>query len=163
MKNIIYIALIFVLAGTGCSSGKEMSASREKRKALKKEEVREAVENQRMLIRVNRMHPRGGGVIDMRPESNFIIIDKDRVRISLGYLGRSHSIMPVAAINMQGKIYSREIGQWKNGGYDMELELGQDNENFSVSITVGAAGYVNLSLSNPRLDLVRYSGRLESL
>ncbi|MGM0464629.1 MAG: DUF4251 domain-containing protein [Bacteroidota bacterium] len=163
MKKIIYISLAYLMIAVSCSSSGEMTASREERKAAKKEEVREAVETQRMLIKVNRMYPRRGGVIDMRPESNFIIIDSDRVRISLGYLGRSHSIMPVSAINMQGEINSRELGAWKKGGYDMELEVEQNGERFTVNMTISADGYVNLRLTNPRLDLARYSGRLELL
>lgn len=163
MKKIIYISLAYLMIAVSCSSSGEMTASREERKAAKKEEVREAVETQRMLIKVNRLHPRRGGVIDMRPESNFIIIDSDRVRISLGYLGRSHSIRPVSAINMQGEINSRELGAWKKGGYDMELEVEQNGERFTVNMTISADGYVNLRLTNPRLDLARYSGRLELL
>ncbi len=163
MKKLIYIALAYLLIAVSCSSSGEMTASREERKAAKKEEVREAVETQRMLIKVNRMHPRRGGAIQMRPEGNFIIIDGDRVRISVGYLGRSHSIRPVSAINMQGEIYSREIGAWKKGGYNMELELGQDSDRFTLNMTISADGYVNLRLTNPRIDLVRYSGLLESL
>ncbi|MDZ7739803.1 MAG: DUF4251 domain-containing protein [Bacteroidales bacterium] len=163
MKKIIYISLAYLLIAASCSSSGEMTALREERKAANKEEVREAVESQRMLIRVNKIHPRRGGVIEMRPESNFVIIDQDRVRISLGYLGRSHSIRPVSAINMQGEIYSREIGSWKKGGYDMEFEMGQDSEKFTVYMTISSDGYVDLRLTNPRLDLARYSGRLESL
>ncbi len=151
------------MISTSCSSSGEMGAAGDERKAAKKEEVNEAVETQRMLIRVNRMYARRGGTIEMRPESNFVIIDQARVRISLGYLGRSHSIRPVSAINMQGEIYSREIGEWKKGGYDMELELGQDGERFTVNMTISADGYVDLRLTNPRLDMVRYSGKLESL
>lgn len=163
MRKLIYISIAYLLIAVSCSSSGEMSALREERKAAKMEEVREAVEAQRMLIKVNRMYARRGRVIEMRPESNFVIIDQDRVRISLGYLGRSHSIRPVSAINMQGEIYSREIGAWKKGGYEMELELGQDGERFTANMTISSSGYVDLRLTNPRIDLVRYSGRLESL
>lgn len=163
MKDFIYITLLLALIGSSCSSYREMTGSRAEREALKKEEVRKAVETQKMLIRVNRIHPRGGGLIDMRPGSNFIIIDGDRIRISLGYLGRSHSLRPVSAINMQGEIYSRDTGAWKKGGYDISLKLGQDGEKFTLNMTISSEGYVDLSIINPRIDMARYSGKLESL
>ena len=101
--------------------------------------------------------------MEMNPEMNFIIIDRTRTRISLGYIGRSFTARPVAAINMQGEIYSREIDKKNKGVYDIRYELGQDNEKFIINMTVSINGYVNLSITNPRLDFVRYSGYLSML
>ncbi len=163
MKNIIYILLAVIIISGSCATSGDIVASRKERAAVKQENVIQAVESQQMIVKVNRLHARRGTIMEMNPEMNFIIIDRTRTRISLGYIGRSFTARPVAAINMQGEIYSREIDKKDKGVYDIRYELGQDNEKFIINMTVSINGYVNLSITNPRLDFVRYSGYLSML
>jgi len=163
MKNIIYILFAVIVITGSCATSGDLAASRQERTAMKQENVIQAVESQQMIIKVNRLHARRGNTMEMNPEMNFIIIDRTRTRISLGYIGRSFTARPVAAINMQGQIYTREIDKKGKGLYNIKYELGQDNEKFTVNMTVSVNGYVNLSITNPRLDFVRYSGYLSML
>lgn len=161
MKNIIGIAVAGLLIISSCSGPGELQSSREERKAIDREAVEKAVETQKMLIKVDRFYPRRGPSLTMNPNNNYIIISEDDIRINLGYLGRSQTIMPVAAINMQGEIYSRTIGSTKKGGYDTEYKVGQNNEKFTLYMTISDDGWVNLTINNARLDVARYSGRLK--
>jgi hypothetical protein len=163
MKNIIYILLATIVITGSCATSGDVISSREERTAIKQENVTRAVESQQMVIKVNRLHTRRGQIMEMNPEMNFIIINNNRTRISLGYMGRSFTARPVAAINMEGEIYSRVIDKKDKGVYDITYELGQDNEKFTVNMTISINGYVNFSITNPRLDYVRYSGNLSTL
>lgn len=163
MKNIIYILLAITIITGSCATSGDVISARKERAAIKQENVIKAVESQQMAIEVYRIHMRRGGTMQMNPEMNFVIIDKNRARISLGYIGRSFTSRPIAAINMQGEIYSRVIEKKDKGVYDIRYELGQENDKFTVNMTVSINGYVNLSITSPILDFVRYSGNLRIL
>ncbi|MEA1887247.1 MAG: DUF4251 domain-containing protein [Bacteroidota bacterium] len=163
MKNLIYILFIVILATFSCGPTGDLASSREARTAMKQENVKKAVEAQEMIVKVQRLHTRRGRILEMNPDMNFVIINKDRTRISLGYIGRSFTTRPVAAINLQGQIYSRVIDTNKKGGYDIRLELGQESEKFTLNLSISRNGYVSMNITNPRIDLIRYSGTLEAL
>ncbi len=163
MKNIIYIFLAVLLFSTSCSGLKNRQQVRAEKELMKREDVRKAVESQQMLIKVDRIYSHHGRIMDVNPRNNFIIIDRDRTRVSLAYFGKSFTIRPVAAINFTGKVNTASMDTKADGSYDLQFELGQGNEKFDVSIKVSASGYVNMNVINPRIDFVRYSGTLSSL
>ncbi len=162
MKRIIYFFIAGTIILSSCASTGKTDISREMRKELVKEDVKQTVESQKMMIRMNRIHLKRGGTMQIVPERNYIMIDGDLVRVNLAYIGRSYSIRPVAAINFLGKVYSREIEITKKGGYNISLEVGQGNEKFKIDMNISNEGYVNISVSNPMIDYIRYYGRLSS-
>ena len=163
MKNTIYIFLAVLLFSASCSGLKNSRQARAERELMKREDVRKALESQQMLIKVDRIYAHHGRIMDVNPRNNFIIIDRDRTRVSLAYFGKSFTIRPVAAINFTGKVNSGNMDTKEDGSYDLRFELGQENEKFDVSIKVSGTGYVNMTVTNPRIDFVRYSGTLGSL
>ncbi|MFO7851028.1 MAG: DUF4251 domain-containing protein [Bacteroidota bacterium] len=163
MKNLIYILFAVTLVAFSCRPTGDLASSREERAAMKQENVKKAVETQEMIIKVNRLHTRRGRILEMNPDMNFVIINKDRTRVSLAYIGRSFTIRPVAAINLQGQIYSRVIDTNRKGGYDIRMELGQESEKFTLNLSISRDGYVTMNITNPRIDLIRYSGTLQAL
>ncbi|MBS0009859.1 MAG: DUF4251 domain-containing protein [Bacteroidales bacterium] len=163
MRQLIYIFLAGILLASSCGTTGEMRSSREERDSIRTENVRKALESNQMIIKVNRLHARYGKILDINPDHNFIIIDKDMTRISLAYVGRSYSSRPIAAINMRGKIQSSLIDTRRNGSYDLKIELGQDSEKFTLYMNISRNGFVSLSIVNPRIDFVRYSGTLRAL
>jgi len=163
MKNLIYILLAVSLFTVSCSGLKNSSQDRAERELMKREDVKKAIESQQMIIKVDRIYANRGRIMDIHPRNNFIIIDRDRTRVSLAYVGKSFSIRPVAAINFSGKVKSGIVDTNSDGSYDLRFELVQENEKFDVNINVTSTGYVNMSVANPRIDFVRYSGTLGSL
>lgn len=161
MKKISYILITLLFIAAGCSSTGKTGTIDQEVSSAKKEMVDRLVEDQKMLVKVNRFYTKRGRTMDLNPERNFIIIDKERARISLGYVGRSYSFRSIAAINMEGEVVSRSITTRNKGGYDIKYDVRQKNEKFVVNMTVSANGYVSFSIINPRIDVARYSGMLE--
>jgi len=162
MRNILFILLPVMLVLSSCSGIRSKTENRAERETVRKAVVKNAVEQQRMVLSINRFHPLKGLPVKMRPDNNFVIIDGDKIRMSLGYMGRSQSVRPISAINMSGRILSREIGEYRNGGYDMNIEASQDNERFKIHLKISGSGQVDLSIINMRIDMARYSGRLKN-
>jgi len=162
MKRTIYIFFAVIFIAGGCASTGKSDVSREEMTAARSAAVAKLVEDQKMLVKVNRLRTKRGRIMDMNPETNFLIIDKEKARISLGYLGRSYTTRSIAAINMEGRVVSRSISERKKGGYEIKYEVSQKNEKFKINMTVSTSGYVDFSIINPRIDLVRYSGNLKS-
>jgi len=163
MKNLLYILFAVSLLTVSCSGLRNSSQDRAEREFMKREDVRKAIESQQMIIKVDRIYADYGRMVDIHPRNNFLIIDRNRTRVSLAYIGKSFSIRPVAAINFSGKVESGIVDTNADGSYDLSFELGQENEKFDVSMNVTSTGYVNMTVANPRIDFVRYSGTLESL
>ncbi|HCC71815.1 MAG TPA: hypothetical protein DEQ09_11795 [Bacteroidales bacterium] len=163
MKKTGYILITLIIVAVSCTTTKYKGISKEERSVIKYEAVKKAVEQQQMMVKVNRLHTKRGRVLDMNPDMNFLIINKDRVRISLGYSGRSYSVRTIAAINMEGEILSREISKRDKGGYDIKLDASQGSEKFTINMTVNSNGYVSFNIINSRIDLTRYSGNLRGL
>ncbi|MDT8401493.1 MAG: DUF4251 domain-containing protein [Bacteroidales bacterium] len=163
MKNTLYIFLALILFSASCSGIRDMQESRAERELMNQDNVKRAVESQQMIVKVNRLHTGRGRIMDINPTNNFIIIDRNLTRVSLAYMGRSFTTRPVAAINFSGQVVSSQVDTKRDGSYDIEMEVGQENEKFKINMNVSKGGYVSLTLTNPRIDFVRYSGNLTSL
>ncbi len=163
MKNKVYILLVIVFFTGSCSSYRDMASSREEKALMNQENVTMAIESQQMMVKVNRLHTSRGRILEINPRNNFIIIDKKLARVSLAYMGKSFTTRPVAAINFTGQVYSSIVDIKRNGSYDIELEVGQENEKFKINLNISNNGYVRVNITNPRIDFVRYSGNLSML
>ncbi|HDZ41656.1 MAG TPA: DUF4251 domain-containing protein [Bacteroidetes bacterium] len=163
MRNTIYTLFAIIFISASCSVIRDMKSSRAERELMTQENVKKAIESQQILVKVNRLHTGRGRIMDINPTDNFIIIDRNLTRVSLAYMGRSFTTRPIAAINFTGQVYSSVVDTKRDGSYDIVLELGQENEKFKVNMIVSKGGYVSLTITNPRIDFVRYSGNLGTL
>ena len=159
-RAIILIIPLFILLVTSCSSSRFNSANNELRNSIRKEEIKNAVESDRYIIKINRVMARRGPSIDLKPSNNYIIIDRDLARVNLAYVGRSHDTRGIMAINMTGKVIERKVRQRNNGGYEIKLKIKQNNDQFNVSISTGASGYSSVNINHLRLDSSRYLGNM---
>ena len=112
MKKAKYI-LFVILVISSCTVSKEASTSRNE---LRKEKnlaeqvmVREAIESKRFIVRFDRIYFRFGGMADLVPRANFLIVDGDKAVISAAYFGRQHTFRPIAGITMRGKSVKYEV------------------------------------------------------
>jgi hypothetical protein len=165
-KTAIVLSVIFLLSA--CSSTKELSSNRAENRKLKKlaeqSEVRKAVESRRYVIKVNRLYTMGGGIMDMVASSNFIIVNGEITSISLGYIGRSYSIRPISGINLNGHTleYKMKTDESK-GSYNIQMAVQAGSDKFDVYMTIGDSGNCTISLTNPHIQSVSYSGTLVPL
>lgn len=163
MKRAIILLPIFILLAMSCSSSKHNRASKELKNSVKQQEIKQAVESDRYIIKVNRLYGRRGSSVDLVPTHNYIIIDQDLARINLAYTGRSFDIMGIAAINMTGRVIEKKVQQKHNGKYEIKLKVKQNNDLFTVNISVGTSGYCSVNVINPRIESIRYHGNMHMI
>ena len=167
MKKIAFLLMI-VLVFSACTSTKELSSNRTENRKLKKlaeqAEIKKAVESRKYIIKVNRLYTTGDGIWEMVPTSNFVIINGEIASISLGYMGRTYFSRPISGINFNGRTidYKMESNETK-GIYKITMVVKAGADKFDVYLTIGNEGYCSISLNNPNIQSVSYSGTLVPL
>jgi hypothetical protein len=164
MKRILLIlsaAALIILSG--CTSlAKTASTSRESneiQRKLSEAVVRQAIESQRFIVRLDRLYMRYGGFLDLRPRSNYIIVDGNTAVINAAYMGRQWDVRPIAGINTRGETVDYEVVRKDSRGvYDIKMRVGNGPATFDVYLTVGRNGKANASVNSVRIQNARYSG-----
>jgi hypothetical protein len=163
-KLCIIIASLLVM--TSCSSTKEGKTSRaelrNEKKLVAQGVVKNAVESRKYIIKLNRLYFTYGGMTELIPRANFIIIDGERAIISTAYLGRQYDIKPIAGINMRGKAEEYALtDNLAKGSYQVKIKVGNGGSNsFDLYLNISKNGYCTASVSSLRIDNIRYSGYL---
>jgi hypothetical protein len=163
MKEIIYVfAGLLIMASCaapkeGESSARKLSAN--EKKIIRQEEVKQAVEMKRYLVRFDRLYLTRGGRIELIPKANYIIIDGERVIISAAYAGRQLGVRPVRGIDMVGKAESYQVkDKAEKGLYEISMKVTNQTNTFDVYLTISKDGYCDASMSSIMIDHVRYTG-----
>ena len=164
MKKAKYI-LFAILVIASCTVSKEASTSgnelRKEKNLAEQAMVREAIESKRFIVRFNRIYFRFGGMVDLVPRANFLIVDGDKAVISAAYIGRQHTFRPIAGITMRGKTVKYEVKDIPSKGkFELDLKVNNHNDTFDIFMTVGENGSIQASMSSIRIDNVRYSGHI---
>jgi hypothetical protein len=106
MKKLLFI-ITTLLVISSCATTKDAKSSRiELRKEKKLAEqavIKNAVESRRYIIKFDRLYFSHGGMVDLIPNTNYIIIDGEKAIVSAAYLGRQSDIRPIAGISLSGK------------------------------------------------------------
>ena len=159
--------LIFILSGflilTSCATTKVEETSKKEQGEIKnifqQEQIRQAVEMRRFIIKFDRLYISQGGTIDLIPKANYIILDGDKVIISAAYVGRQYSYRPVKGIDMEGRAVSFEMkNNSTKGSYEIRIKVTNNINTFDVYLTVNNDGRCNTSLTSYKIDRVRYTG-----
>jgi Domain of unknown function (DUF4251) len=159
--------LIFILSGfvilTSCATTKVEETSTidsgEIKKIYQQEQIRQAVEMRRFIIKFDRLYISQGGTINLIPKANYIILDGDKVIISAAYVGRQYSYRPVKGIDLVGHAVSFEMkNNSAKGSYEIRLKVTNNINTFDVYLTVNNDGHCNTSLTSYKIDRVRYTG-----
>lgn len=165
MKKLSIIIMSLVVMSS-CSTTKEGKSSRaevrNEKKLVEQGMVKNAVETRRYIIKLNRLYLNHGGMAELIPRANFIIIDGDKAVISTAYLGRQYDIKPIAGINMRGRAVEYALtNNTSKGSYNIKMTVKNGRSaSFDVYITITKNGFCNASLSSLKIDNVRYSGFL---
>jgi hypothetical protein len=162
-KLLIIITTLMVMSS--CSTTKETKSSRielrKENKLAEQQVVKKAVESRRFIIKLDRLYFSYGGIVDLIPRANYIIIDGEKAIISAAYLGRQYDIKPIAGISMRGESMKYELtSNLPKGMYEIKMKVTNGGTSFDVYLTIGKNGLCNASLSNIKIDFVRYSGHL---
>jgi hypothetical protein len=107
---ILFISLVVLASCTTTKEAKSSKAElRKEKKFIEQALVKNAVESRRYIIKFDRIYFSFGGIIDLIPRANFLIIDKDRAILNTAYLGRQYDIKPIAAINVRGRAFDYAV------------------------------------------------------
>jgi hypothetical protein len=164
MKKLIFLIVTLLLL-LSCAATKEEKATgielRKEKNLSEQEGIRKAVESRRFIIKLNRLYFSHGGMADLIPRANYIIVDGEKAIISAGYLGRQYDIRPIEAINIKGKASNYElINKSDNGSYEIKMEVSNGINSFDVYLRIGNSGFCSASVSSLKIDYVRYSGQI---
>ena len=161
MKKLLVIITILLIVAS-CSTTKEAKSAktelRNEKKLTEQVIVRKAVESGRYIIKLDRLYLTGG-MIDLIPRANYIIIDGKKAIISAAYFGRQYDIRPIAGINLRGVAMDYELtSNLSKGRYEVKMKVGNGSTSFNLYLSIGKNGTCDASLTSLKIDNVRYRG-----
>lgn len=164
MKKLLFIITTLMVISS-CTTTREAKSSRielRKEKNLAEQAViRKAVESRRFIIKFNRLYLSRGGMVDLIPRTNYIVIDGEKAIISAAYLGRQYDIRPIAGISLTGKSMNYELtSDSSKDMYKIKMKVNKGGDTFDIYLAIGKNGTCNVSLSSMKIDFVRYSGQI---
>ena len=160
-KLLIIITTLMVISS--CVTTKETrfsrSETRKEKKIANQDEVRKAVESKRYIIKLEKLYNTRGGITYLMPRSNYIIVDGERAIISAAYLGRQYDVRGIAALDMLGRAMNYELtSNLSKGMYEVKMKINNGNTSFDVYLSISKNGTCSASVSNIKIDYIRYSG-----
>ena len=165
MKKL-FILIISVVIISACTTTKEANSSRSEtrneKKLIDQALVKNAVESKRYIIKFDRLYLSYGGMIELIPRANFLIIDREKAILNTAYLGRQYDIKPIASINVRGSATDYAVtDNLSKGSYEISLKLRNGGSNsFDVTIRISKNGYCSASVSSLKIDHINYDGYL---
>jgi hypothetical protein len=162
MNKIILISTCLVTM-ISCATSKTGETSQKEtiheKSLVQQAELKQAVEARRFLIKFNKLYYSHGGMIDLKPTYNYILLDGERVVISAAYMGRQYGNRPIKGIDMVGKAVSFELkNNTSKGIYEIKMKVKNDLNTFDLNVTITNDGYCNASVASYKIDYVRYTG-----
>ncbi|MGD0756561.1 MAG: DUF4251 domain-containing protein [Bacteroidales bacterium] len=165
MKKLFTILLSFVVISS-CSTTKEANSSRaelrKEKKLVDQAVIKNAVESKRYIIKFDRIYLTYGGIRELIPRANFLIVDREKAILNTAYLGRQFDIKPISAINIRGRAVGYAVtDNLSKGSYEVKMKVNNGGSNtFDVFITISKNGYCSISVSSLKIDNVTYYGYL---
>jgi len=168
MKKLLTIIITLVLISS-CTTTKEAKSARaELRKDKKLADqalVKNAVESRRFLVKFDRIYYRFGGIIELIPRANYLIVDRDQAILNTAYIGRQFDIKAIAAIDIRGKALNYAVtDNLSKGSYEIKMKVKNNgSSSFDVFVRISKDGACTISVSNLKIDDVTYDGYLVPL
>jgi hypothetical protein len=165
MKKLFAIIISLVVMSS-CTTTKEANSSRaelrKEKKLIDQMLVKNAVESKRYIIKFDRIYFTYGGIIELLPRANFLIIDKEKAILNTAYMGRQFDIKPISAINIRGRALDYAVtDNLSKGSYEIKMKVNNGGSNtFDVFIRISKNGYCSISVSSLKIDNVSYAGNL---
>ena len=162
MKKVLFI-LTTVIILSSCATSREggisRSDERKERKLAEQEMIKNAVESRRFIVKFEHFYPAHGGIINLYPKYNYIVVDGEKAIINAAYFGRQYDIRPIAGFNMHGKTMRFEADpNYPAGLYEITMRVANGKNSFDVDLAIGKDGNCTASITNAKTDFVRYRG-----
>lgn len=164
MKNILFIITIslgIISCGTTRDSGLSRAEQRTEKKLAEQQIVKKAIESRRFIVKLDKLYFSHGGMIELMPRANYIIVDGNKSIISAAYLGRQYEIKPIAALNLFGKTKTYELtNHVSNGNYEIKMQVDNGTNIFDVYLSISKNGFCRASFNTLMIDNVSYAGHI---
>ena len=160
-KLLIIITTLMVISScvTTKETGLSRSETRNEKKIANQAEVKKAIESKRYIIKLEKLYNTRGGITYLMPRSNYIIVDGERAIISAAYLGRQYDVRGIAALDLLGRSMNYEVtSNLSKGMYEVKMKINNGNTSFDVYLSISKNGTCSASVSNIKIDYIRYSG-----
>jgi len=160
---VIFISLVVM---SSCTTTKEAGSTRaenrKEKKLVDQALVKNAVETKRYIIKFDKIYFSYGGVIQLIPRANYLIVDREKAILNTAYMGRQYDIQAIAAINMRGRADDYALtNNVSNGSYDIKMKVANGRSaSFDVYVRISKNGYCSVSVSSLKIENVNYSGYL---
>ena len=123
---------------SSCTTTKEAGSSRaevrKEKKLVDQALVKNAVESKRYIIKFERIYFSYGGIIQLIPRANYLIVDREKAILNTAYMGRQ---------------------------YDIKLKVSNGRSaSFDVYVRISKNGYCSVSVSSLKIDNINYTGYL---
>jgi hypothetical protein len=158
MKKTLFIsaALLSLVFISSCSPLLKPGISGNKK--VDEGTISKAIESRKFIIKLEQLYTYGG-IVDLKPRANYILIDGNNAIISAAYFGRQYDVRPIAAINVRGKTTRYEVTRKiSKGRYDISLKVDNGSNTFNVNLNIDKNGYASASVDNIRIQNARYGG-----
>lgn len=165
MKKL-FVFFISLMVLSSCSTTRETRSSRaetrKEKKIIDQALVKTAVQSRKFIIKFNRIYFSHGGMVDLIPRANFMVVDGEKAILNTAYLGRQFDIKPIAAIDIQGRAIDYALtDNLSKGSYEVKMKVNNGGANsFQVFIRISKNGYCSISVSSLKIDNVTYAGYL---
>jgi hypothetical protein len=162
-KSFTLIAAL--LAISICSYNSKIIAAGNKQSkekmAAEQEAVKKSIESGRFIVKFHRLYFDRGGIADLAPRVNYIILDRGNAIISTAYVGRQYDVKPIMGINMVGRAAISEIKcNSSKGSYVVKMKVKNGYETLNVILRIQSGGSTDAVISGLRIDNITYSGQL---
>ncbi len=164
MRKLVYL-FSAVLLFSSCSTTKDATSSmakyRNKKKLANQETVKNAVESQRFIVKLDRMYLANSGIVQLVPGENYLIVHGEKGAINTAYLGRQYGFRPISAINMFGRTTDYKLTKYADKGtFGVSMKICNDGTSFTVFLKISKSGICHVSISSMLTDNVRFSGNV---
>jgi hypothetical protein len=164
MKNLIIFITTFVLF-TSCSVPKEGTTSgvekRQTQRLVTAGLVMNAVESRKFIVKLDRLYPRGGGIVELRPRSNYIVIDGNVASVRAAYFGRQYDLRIIEGIRLAARTEEYSINKnVDKQQYKISLKITSGGDTFDVFLDITNTGKCYATISSLKIDQMSYSGEL---
>ena len=154
-----------VLLLASCSTIKDATSSivkyRNKKKLANQQIVKNAVESQSFIVKLDRMYLANSGIVQLVPGENYLVVYGEKAALNTAYSGRQYGFRPISAINMFGRTTDYKLIKYADKGtFEISMKISDDGTSFTVFLKISNRGICHVSISSMMTDNVRFSGNV---
>lgn len=165
MKNICtFLTVFFLFSALGFSQEKMRNTSNEKTQIQSKDRISKMMDSKEFEFIAITAYPLGSSPIDLTADGYSVTFGPEMIISNMPFYGRGYSGVTLSrdkGLKFQGKPENFSIG--KNAdGYEINARVNTENDQYTISLTLGNSGYGMLTISSNDRSTISYRGEIKS-